>query len=272
MAFIIIDGTLMKYIEDGNHAVVVPDHVKHINEGAFYRCNRISSVTIPRTVESIGERIFDCCQNLSNVTILNPHLKVTGIVFEYCNSMKTICIPKNPDFIEEYLLVNAQYLVVDYSPITARYYDDFYDVEESYHPAKIQYIEDVEETYLYYNEFDDGIPSHVVIDGVLTRIPHHKKAKGISNIVLPDCVTEIGKDAFFGYENLESIEIPNTVTVIHEYAFANCSSIKKLILKNCTLGERAFFNCTSLAQIQLYGNVCYASRESVFENCAFMKK
>lgn len=40
--------------------------------------------------------------------------------------------------------------------------------------------------------------------------------------IIPDGVTEIGKEAFAGCTNLQSLVIPNSVKVIEEGAFMRC--------------------------------------------------
>lgn len=41
--------------------------------------------------------------------------------------------------------------------------------------------------------------------------------------IIPDGVTEIGKEAFAGCTNLQSLVIPNSVKVIEEGAFTGCT-------------------------------------------------
>lgn len=60
--------------------------------------------------------------------------------------------------------------------------------------------------------------------------------------VIPDGVTEIGKEAFAGCTNLQSIVIPNSVKVIEEGAFRDCtflpSTIKSDLIQR--FGEKVF--------------------------------
>ena len=61
-----------------------------------------------------------------------------------------------------------------------------------------------------YEEDDEGV--------VLTGL----KDKSLTQIVIPDSVTEIGYFAFSDCSSLTSIAIPNSVTNIGDYAFQNC--------------------------------------------------
>ena len=50
--------------------------------------------------------------------------------------------------------------------------------------------------------------------------------------IIPDGVTEIGKEAFAGCTNLQSLVIPNSVKVIEEGAFYYCTSLKSIIISS----------------------------------------
>ena len=77
---------------------------------------------------------------------------------------------------------------------------------------------------------DENNPNYSSVDGVLfnkdktTLIQYPPKKAGTSYAV-PNTVTSIGKNAFFGCENLLSITIPNSVKDIGEKAFVNCGNL-----------------------------------------------
>jgi hypothetical protein len=45
-------------------------------------------------------------------------------------------------------------------------------------------------------------------------------------VVIPNSVTSIGEEAFYGCSSLTSVTIPNSVTSIGDYAFASCRTIE----------------------------------------------
>ena len=71
-------------------------------------------------------------------------------------------------------------------------------------------------------------------------------------------VTQIGEKAFTQYD-LVSIEIPDSVVIIGENAFASCKCLESVRLpdSNLRIGMGAFFDCDALTQIELPDNLEY---------------
>lgn len=61
--------------------------------GAFYNCNRLTSIIIGNKVESIGASAFYNCSGLMNVTIGDSVISIGDYAFAYCNSIMAITIP-----------------------------------------------------------------------------------------------------------------------------------------------------------------------------------
>ncbi len=80
-------------------------------------------------------------------------------------------------------------------------------------------------------------------------------------------ITTIGQSAFSGYAG-ESLTIPAGVTIIGDYAFANCSNLTSLTIPEGvrSIGDRAFSGCTGLNSITIPNNVSNIGRNA-FEDC-----
>lgn len=81
-------------------------------------------------------------------------------------------------------------------------------------------------------------------------------------------VTAIGYMAFYGKNQITSINIPSTVTKIDTTAFYNCTALKNIQLPSqlTYLGNYAFGNCTALENIQLPSQLTYLG-SGVFSGC-----
>ena len=92
-------------------------------------------------------------------------------------------------------------------------------------------------------------------------------------VVIPDSVTEIGDEAFWGCENLTSIEIPKGVEVIRENTFAACTSLTSVEIPDSVtqIRYRAFSGCTSLTSIKIPDSV-KVIEPYAFAACTSLKK
>ena len=90
-------------------------------------------------------------------------------------------------------------------------------------------------------------------------------------VVIPEGITDIEPNAFWGCKDVENIEIPNSVRTIRDHTFEYCGTIKRIKLpnKNTTIGEKAFYHCTGLTDIaipvdeRLIGRQTFAYCESL---------
>ena len=81
-----------------------------------------------------------------------------------------------------------------------------------------------------------------------------KKYRGnAKNVVIPDGVTSIGKEAFKNCKSLISVIIPDGVTSISKKAFKSCKSLISVIILDgvTSISEEAFRNCKSLTSITI---------------------
>lgn len=78
-----------------------------------------------------------------------------------------------------------------------------------------------------------------------------------ADVVIPNCVSIIGKNAFKNCDYLSNVTIPDSVVIIEEYAFSCCESLKSITIPNgvTKIGELAFLCCTSLASVTIPSSV-----------------
>ena len=63
--------------------------------GAFYDCNKLTSITIPDSVTSIGVGVFSGCSGLTNVTIPNSVTSIDFEAFYNCSGLTNVTIPNS---------------------------------------------------------------------------------------------------------------------------------------------------------------------------------
>lgn len=108
---------------------------------------------------------------------------------------------------------------------------------------------------------------------------HREYRKAITEVVLPDSVTEIGEFAFFKCKSLTRIKLPERLTEISKgmlditglseivisgnvqkigaLAFLDCQALKKVVLCEGVeeIGSGAFFHCDDLETVEIPGSV-----------------
>ncbi len=89
---------------------------------------------------------------------------------------------------------------------------------------------------------------------------------GCKTTLIPNSVVEIGENAFYDCESLETITIPNSVTKIGKSAFNVCSTLSSITLsENLTeIGNWAFDDCNNLKEV-----ICYAPQPPTISKYTF---
>lgn len=106
-----------------------------------------------------------------------------------------------------------------------------------------------------------------IVDNVLIQAD-----KDLKNVVIPNGVKSIGKEAFYNCSSLQSITIPNSVTSIGDWAFLRCSSLKSITIPDSvtSIGIDAFSYCKSLTSMVIPNSVTTVGFY-IFHNCYNLK-
>lgn len=80
---------------------VIPSSVTSIDEGAFWMCEGLTSVTIPTSVTEIANDTFYGCLGLTSVKIPNSVTKIGKCAFQSCQSLTSVSIPESVTKIEQ---------------------------------------------------------------------------------------------------------------------------------------------------------------------------
>ena len=149
---------------------------------------------------------------------------------------------------------------------------------------QIRYV--CEKLYLYDARTDDGYVDELPewdIQNLLNKYADTEQTAGLSaigaikcvnakQIIIPDSVERIDKEAFGGCENLESISLSPNMSKIPERAFAGCRKLTSITIPEgiTEIGASAFEDCSSLETITLPSTV-RSLGEKAFLNCTFLK-
>ena len=183
-------------------SVNIPDSVTEI--GSFIGCTNLTSINIPDGVTSIGYSTFWGCSSLTSVVIPDSVTDIEYVAFLDCSSLTDIVFPDSLTSIGAAAFTNCSSLTSIKIPKNLTMISDnaFYDCSNL-------------------SEFivDPKNPSFSSEDGVLfdkgKETLLHCPAKKSGTYTIPNGIKSIGEYAFDSCENLISIIISNSVTIIN---------------------------------------------------------
>ena len=184
--------------------------VTSIGKEAFYR-SKVTSVTIPNTVTSIGDDAFSRCQYQFSINIPNSVTRIGESAFAY-SPINSINIPNSVTSIGKSAFSGCSGLKkVIIQDIAAWCGFSFNDADNPLFYAG----------HLYSNE-ETEITDLIIPNGVSNiGASVFSGCLGLTSVTIPNSVTKIDASAFKGCSGLTSVTIPNSVTSIGASAFAD---------------------------------------------------
>ena len=173
-------------------SISIPNSVTSIDDGAFCGCSSLTSISIPSSVTSIGNYAFFGCSGLTSINIPSSVTNIGDEAFNRCSSLISISIPAGVTSIRSTSFLGNEKLI-----------------EINVDAANPEYIS------------EDGI----LYNKDKTELIKYPAGKIARNYIIPNSITSIDTDAFYGCSSLTSISIPNNVTHISVDAFYECNNL-----------------------------------------------
>ena len=221
---------------------------KNVSAFAFLGCQNLASVTINGASE-IGESAFNGCTGLNSISIESDAISVGENAFSHCSSLKSIylnissCVAKNSIFwasgngIDLHLGAKCSNL-----------------------PSN-----------LFLTEKGDYLPkiASLVCDEGMTELNvSFKDIDSLITVSLPEGMTKIGDDAFYGCSGIVAITFPSTLTEIGDNAFSRTRLTGDIVLPNSiTIIGKCAFSSTSITSVNIPSSL-KRLEASAFSNCS----
>lgn len=218
------------------------------------------SITIPNIVEWNGKTF--------------KVEEVLGNAFQYCK-ISTLTVPTSVTFLKINGAIIGKLIVEDGEEAI---HSAFYTTEDPFYndPYGITDNSVIDELYLGRptpSRFQHTGIKKVTFGNSVNYISGYSfygcNITGILN--LPNSITQLGENCFFGNANLESV-VGENVSKIKLQAFSDCENLQSVDMPNLTyIGSGAFENCTSLKQFDIPNRVlCVGS--VAFSGCKSLER
>ena len=243
----------------GCQNTVIPNSVTNIGKRAFDGCTGLTSVTIPNSVTSIGDYAFLNCTGLTSVTIGNGVTNIGNYAFYGCSGLTSVTIPNSVTSIGKYAFYDCSGLtsVTIGNSVTSigNYAFEGCSGLTNVHISDLSAWCNIDFTSSYAN------PLFYVKNLYLNN-------ELVTELTIPDNITEIKNYAFYGCSGLTSVDIIDGVKTIGNSAFDGCSSIESLYISNTieTIGDNAFAGCNNIFEIRVGSKKAVTASENVFSS------
>ena len=231
--------------------LIIPNSVTSIGSYVFSGCSGLTSVEIPGSVTSIGSGAFSGCSGLTSITIPNNVISIGRDAFMGCSGLTSITIPNSVTSIGSDAFYGCSGLTSVYYTGDIAQWCGISFVYESSNPLYCGHN-------LYIN---NELVTNLIIPNSVTSIGRYvfSGCSGLTSVEIPNSVTSIGDGAFYKCSGLTSITIPNSVTSIGSYAFYGCSGLTSITISNgvTIIYEYAFRYCSGLTSIEIPNSVAY---------------
>lgn len=207
--------------------IVVGEGITGIGDYAFFRFQKLESVSLPSSLKSIGDRsfmfstlkyidfpdnletigeeAFCMCESLTDFTFPDSVTAVGTEAFNNCISLRNVTIPATVTDWGAYVFERCSVL------------------------------------------------RKVTIEEGATRIGigMFSDCRRLETISIPQSVTEIGSSAFYNCRSLQQIKLPDDLKVLGAGAFSSCNTLKEIVIPSKVemLYGGAFTYCNELSSV-----------------------
>ena len=234
-------------------SVTLPIAVTSLGAGAFSDCSSLTSVILPEGLDTIPQYLFSSCHSLASITIPESVVAIEESAFYGCDSLQTVYIPQNVEIIGDGAFSychgletieldpnNTRFKIVDgvlFNPSKTilMLYPAGRRANSYAIPSSVDTI--ANRSFAGANYLTEVvIPNSVTLIGVSA----FNRCNGLHSVTIP--TGNIGWNAFYGCESLETVYVGHAVDRINYHAFMACDNLRLVILgnPNVFIDEEAF--------------------------------
>ena len=232
---------------DSLTGITIPEGVTTIGDSAFWSCESLTSINIPESVTTIGDSAFRLCDSLTGITIPEGVTTIGGSAFSYCSSLTSITIPEGVTSIGGSAFYGCSSLISITLPQGLTAIGD----------RAFQFCSCLNSITL-----PEGVTA---IGGGAFRFCDRLTAVYITDLAAW-CGIAFGDETanplyqaenlYLNGELMETLELPEGVTVIRQGLFRNAACIQRVALPKGLKGvaANAFYGCKKIQEVFYAGS------------------
>lgn len=239
--------------------IVIPDGVTEIGKYAFWECDRMSEVTLPKYLKKIEESTFEWCSCLCSIVLPSELTSIGDNAFRHCGDLTVIDLPKT-------LVVIGNSAFDDCDIATIVVPENVASIGKSAfaNMGSLVSIEVLQGNTHYCTK--SNVLYTIGIDTLMTY-PCKKSDKSFE---VPATVEVIDEYAFANNEYIETVSLPDGLKFIGKGAFRNSTLTSVTIPEGITeLNAQTFCECKFLASVTLPSTLKSINGDANFFECAF---
>ena len=212
-------------------------------------------------LEELGASAFKSKKSLTSVKLPLTMKTIRSYAFRDCSNLTSVTIPDSMTEIRNDAFYGCSGLTGVYITDIAKW-------------CAIKFGDSAYSNPLYHahNLYLNGeLVTELVIPDSVTEIRNgaFSSCSSLTSVTIPDSVTSIGDTAFYRCSGLTSITIPDSVTEIRNGAFSSCSSLTSITIPGSvtSIGFSAFSSCSGLTSITIPDSVTSIGN-GAFSSCS----
>ena len=228
-------------------SVTLPDGLVSIGNNAFEGAKLVQTLVLPEGLQTIGNSAFKNWAALKAITIPASVVSIGASAFSGCVNVETITLPEGAalESLGDYAFENISKVKEFFIPATLT--DLGIGVFAGWGGLDSITVEGGNTEFAY----DNGILYNATYTQMIFVTP---KVKGV--LTIPETITSLARSVFAGLQ-ITDVVLPDTITEIPDNAFRGCTLLETVQMPKYLerIGVAAFEGCTSLKNVTIPASV-----------------
>ena len=209
---------------------VIPEGVKTVKQGVFAN-SKVESIVFPESMESIGNYSFQNNKTLKSI-VFNGPTRIGNSAFYECSSLTSVTFALTTTSMGSSVIEEMGFKNCTALSSVIFFEDEFYSIgsQAFYGCTELKRLQLPQSGAFGNCAFAySGLTELTIPGGISLHSECLSYCNKLKNVVIEAGVTEI-PDCAFQYSSLQTITLPNTIETIGEKAFYGCSSLISLTI------------------------------------------